>query len=151
MIPHFYVNSLVLLPPRKWWVARKKRGRPHSTYTVPAIHCTGTYYVLLIPLSVGVFPIFESVQRIYFWENSSTISVCDLSHVGTGTNFSCVIRKGNWPLHLRSDKNLYVLPKHLAFEDGWVPCVSKTVSTRAHTRKVQAYLRKTTLQVELCS
>ncbi len=33
-----------LLPPQKWWVARKKR-RPHSTYPVPAIRCTCTYHV----------------------------------------------------------------------------------------------------------
>ncbi len=34
---------------------------------------------------------------------------------------------------------------------GWVPYSSKTVSTRAHICKVQAYLHGTTLQVKLCS
>jgi hypothetical protein len=42
-------------------------------------------------------------------------------------------------------------PEHLVFEDGWAPCGSKMVSTRAHIREVQRYLRKTTLQAELCS
>jgi hypothetical protein len=60
-----------------------------------------TFYKLLIHLGVH-----------------HTISVCKFMHVGTGTNFRCVTRKGKWPLHLRPDTNLYVLPKHLAFEDG---------------------------------
>ncbi len=41
-----------------------------------------------------------------------------------------------------TDKNLYVSPEYVAFEDGQVPCGGKTVSTRAHIRKVQPNLCK---------
>jgi hypothetical protein len=46
---------------------QKKLHTLLSTF-FPAI---GSTYVLLIPLSVGVFPIFELVQQIYFLENCS--------------------------------------------------------------------------------
>ncbi len=53
-----------------------------------------------------------------FEKTAPIISVRDLLYVGTGTNLGRVTRKGMWPLHLRPDTNSYVLPKHLAFEDG---------------------------------
>jgi hypothetical protein len=43
---------------------------PHSTYTVPAIRHTGTYYAILIPLSVGVSQYLNRYNK-YFWENCS--------------------------------------------------------------------------------
>jgi hypothetical protein len=52
------------------------------------MRCTGTYYVILIPLSVGVFPIFEMLQRYIFEKTDPTISARDLLHVSTGTNFN---------------------------------------------------------------
>jgi hypothetical protein len=43
-----------------------------------------------------------------------------------------------------SNNTGFIIKKSLA-------CGGKTVSTRAHIHKVQHYLRKTTLQAELCS
>ncbi len=51
------------------------------------------YNILLIPMFVGVFPIFELVQWIYFWENVPIIILCNLSYVGTRTNL-------RHPLHI---------------------------------------------------
>ncbi len=97
---------------------KKKKCRPHSTYPVPAIHCTGTYYAILIPLSVGVSQCLNWYNKYIFEKTVPTISVCDLSYVGTATNFRCVTRKRKWPFHLIPDTNSYVLPEHLALEDG---------------------------------
>ena len=95
MSPHFYINSLVLLPTQKWWVGKTKKCRPHSTYPVPTIRCTGRYYVLLIPLFVGVFLIFELEQWIYFWENCSH-NLCLWSYVrGYSYKFQTCHKKGD--------------------------------------------------------
>jgi hypothetical protein len=58
------------------------------------MRCTGTYYALLIPLSVKVFSIFEFVQQNIFEKTVPIISVHDLLYVGTGKNFRRVTRKG---------------------------------------------------------
>ncbi len=150
MSPHFYVKSLILLPPWKWWVARKKSADP-ILHTLFMPYIVQVYYALLIPPSIGVSQFLSQYNKYIFEKTIPTISVCDLLDVGTCTDFRHVTRKGKWPLHLRPDTNLCVLLEHLAFEDGWVPCNGKMVSTRAHIREVQAYSRKTTLQVELCN
>ncbi len=87
---------------------KNKKCRPLSTYPVPAIRCTGTYYAIPIPLSSRSFPIFESVQQKYFWENCSH-NFWLWSYL-RGYWFRCVTRKGKWSFHLRPDTNLYVLP-----------------------------------------
>jgi hypothetical protein len=86
--------------------------------TFLTILCTGTYYFILIPLSVGVSQYLNRFNKYIFEKTVPTISVRDLLLLGTGTNFRCVTRKGKWPFHLRPDTNSYVLPKHLVFEDG---------------------------------
>ncbi len=70
MSPHFYVNSLVLLPPWKWWVARKKVQTP---FYIPCSCHTLYRYILCYTDSFlsRIFPIFELVQHKYFWENRS--------------------------------------------------------------------------------
>ena len=134
MSSHFYVNRLVLLPPRKWWVARKKSADPflHTLFPPYVVQVHTMLYRFLC--QVGVFQYLNRYNKYIFEKTVPTISVCNLSHMGTATNFRCVTRKRKWPFHLIPDTNSYVLPEHLALEDGWVR--SETVRTRAHIRKV---------------
>ena len=128
-----------------WMMARKKVQTP---FYIPCYRHTlySRHYVLLIPLSLEFFPIFEWNNEYIFEKTVPTISVCNLLFVGTCTNFRCVTRKWMWPLHASYRYVRVCLPKHLTFEGGWVHCGGKTVSTRAHIRKEQQYLCKRTLQ-----
>ncbi len=151
MSPHFYVNSLVLFPPRKWWVARKK---VQTQFYIACSRHTLYRYILYLADSF--------VRRSFpnFWIGTTNIFLRKLFPQFLFVIFCTWVlvqisdvsqEKGCGHCILRPDTNSYVLPKHLAFEDGWVPCGGKTVSTRAHIRKVQHYLHKTTLQTKLCS
>ncbi len=145
MSPHFYVNSLVLLPPRKWWVARKKVQTP---FYIPCSCHTLYRYIQCYTdsLSSRSFPLFESVQQIYFWENCSHNFWSWSFQRGYWYEFQMRHKKGEVAISSWTRYKLvcftFFIKNTSAFEGGWVPCGGKTVSTRAHIRKVQRYLRK---------
>jgi hypothetical protein len=150
MSRHFYVNNLVVLPLESSELARKKVQTPF--YIPCSCHMLYRYIICFTDsICLKEFSQFLNRYNEYIFGENCSHNFYSQSLVGTSANFRRVTRTGKWLFHLRPDKNLHVLPKHLALEDGWVPCGDKTVSTRAHIRKVLAYLCKTTLQVELCS
>ncbi len=110
MSPHFYVNSLVLLPPQKWWVARKKSADPflHTLFPPYVVQVHTMLYQFLCQVWVSQY--LNRYNKYIFEKTVPTISGHDLSYVGTDMNFRCVTRKGKWPFHLRPDTNSYVLP-----------------------------------------
>jgi hypothetical protein len=74
------------------------------------------FYLFLCPYEFSQF--LNRYNKYIFEKTIPTIFVCDLLHVGTGTNFRHVAREGKWQLHLRPDTNSSVLPELLVFEDG---------------------------------
>jgi hypothetical protein len=78
---------------------------------------------------VGVSQYLNWYNKNIFEKTVPTISGCDLSYVGTDTNFRYVPRKGKWPFHLRPDTNSYVLPSSskipLSLKVGEYPAAAK--------------------------
>ncbi len=143
MSSHFYVNRLVLLPPRKWWVARKKSADPflHTLFPPYVVQVHAMLYRFLC--QVGVSQYLNRYNTYIFEKTVPTISGRYLSYAGTDTNFRCVIRKGKWPFHLRPDTNSYVLPSSskipLPLKVGEYPAAARKWVREPHTRSTALF------------
>jgi hypothetical protein len=144
MSPHYYVKIASYSCTLKVMSGKKKKCRPLSTYPVPAIHCTGKYYAIPIPLSSRGVSQYLNRYNKYIFEK--TVSGLDLWY-----EFQMCHKKGEGADSSYTRYKLVCfalfIKNTLAFEGGWEPCSGKTVSTRAHILEVQCYLWKTVKRI----